>query len=44
MLWSGFDLVLGYLLCVPSVAAAEVLDARLYLPAYTVVPLVPSCP
>ncbi|HGM4943604.1 TPA: hypothetical protein ACKPW5_003068 [Serratia marcescens] len=44
MLWSGLGLVLGCLLCMASVAAVVVLDAQLYLHAYTVVPLALSFP
>jgi hypothetical protein len=44
MLCSGQGLVLGCLLCMASVAAVEVLGARLYLHVYTVVPLTLSFP
>ncbi|SMB46758.1 hypothetical protein SPRA44_610023 [Serratia proteamaculans] len=37
-------MVLGCLLRIPSVVAVEVLDARLYLHVYTVVPLALSFP
>ncbi|WP_255520030.1 hypothetical protein JEM67_16005 [Serratia sp. PAMC26656] len=44
MPWSGLGLVLGCLLRTASVVAVVVLDARLYLHAYMVVPLALSFP